>query len=57
VNEFATGIREQGGAVLLSTHDLARAVGVADRQAHIADGLISELPLEEPLRRPAGGFA
>lgn len=57
VNEFAAQTRALGGAVLLSTHDLARLAGVADRRAHIADGLIAEGPLEDRFLRPAGGLA
>lgn len=57
VNEFAVHTRSQGGTVLLSTHDLARAAGIPDWRAHIADGLISEVPLEDRFRRPAGGLA
>lgn len=55
VNEFAVHIREQGGAVLLSTHDLTRASMVLDRRVHIEDGLLSEQPVERV--RPAGGLA
>jgi heme exporter protein A len=57
VNEFAAQTRAAGGAVLLSTHDLARATGVADRQVHIADGLTSEQPFEDRFRLPAEGLA
>ncbi|NJD09695.1 MAG: heme ABC exporter ATP-binding protein CcmA [Gemmatimonadetes bacterium] len=42
VNEFAARIRDEGGAVILSTHDIGRAAVVADRRAHIADGLLGE---------------
>jgi heme exporter protein A len=42
VNQFATAVRERGGAVLLSTHDLSRAALVIDRRLHIEDGLIAE---------------
>lgn len=56
VNEFAAHIRTQDGAVILSTHDLARAAGVADRRAHIADGLLTEEPLAGGAD-PAGGRA
>lgn len=42
VNEFALATRERGGAAILSTHDMARAAGVADHRAHIADGLLTE---------------
>jgi heme exporter protein A len=42
VNQFATEIRRQGGAVLLSTHDLTRAALLIDRRLHIADGQIAE---------------
>jgi heme exporter protein A len=42
VNEFATEVRQRGGSVLLSTHDLSRAALVIDRRLHIADGQIVE---------------
>jgi heme exporter protein A len=57
VNEFAARTRAEGGTVLLSTHDMARAAGVADRRVHIVDGLLSEQPLEGRPPLPAGGLA
>lgn len=42
VNEFALGTARAGGVVLLSTHDLTRAVHVVSRRVHIADGRTTE---------------
>jgi heme exporter protein A len=57
VNEFAVHTREQGGAVLLSTHDLARAEAVYDRRVHIEDGLLVEGTRGDRTGLPAGGLA
>lgn len=40
VNAFVRRIADTGGAALISTHDLARALPVADRVVHIEDGLV-----------------
>jgi heme exporter protein A len=42
VNEFSREIAEQGGAVLLATHDLARGRGVFDRRVHVEQGRAEE---------------
>jgi heme exporter protein A len=43
VNAFATTIAAQGGVVLLTTHDMARAMEVVTRRVHIADGRLAEV--------------
>lgn len=43
VNEFAAGVAREGGVVILSTHDMARAVEIMTRRVHIADGRITEV--------------
>jgi len=57
VNEFAVRRAAEGAAVLLSTHDLARAQTVLHRRLHIEDGLLVEQPVESKPVRPAGGLA
>jgi heme exporter protein A len=43
VNDFAAATARRGGVVLLTTHDLARAVDVMSRRVHIADGRLTEV--------------
>jgi heme exporter protein A len=43
VNEFAAVTAQGGGVVLLSTHDMTRAMGVMSRRVHITDGRLSEI--------------
>jgi ABC-2 type transport system ATP-binding protein len=43
VNEFAAQVAQRGGVVVLTTHDMARAVEVMSRRVHIADGRITEV--------------
>jgi heme exporter protein A len=43
VNEFATDTARHGGVVLLTTHDMARAVEVMTRRVHVADGRLTEV--------------
>ncbi|CAN5865149.1 hypothetical protein BH23GEM9_BH23GEM9_10400 [soil metagenome] len=43
VNEFAAHTARNGGVVLLTTHDMARAVEVMSRRIHIADGRLTEV--------------
>lgn len=43
VNEFAAGTARDGGVVLLTTHDMTRAVEVVTRRVHIADGRLTEV--------------
>lgn len=53
VNEFAARTARAGGVVLLTTHDMARAVDVMSRRVHIADGRITEIEdggAKHPLR-------
>lgn len=42
VNGFATQTAQDGGVVLLATHDLTRAAEVMTRRVHITDGLVVE---------------
>jgi heme exporter protein A len=42
VNELAADVTRRGGAVLLATHDLARAADVMTRRIHIVDGRLEE---------------
>lgn len=44
VNAFVGEVAGAGGAVLLTTHDMARGVEVVTRHVHIADGLLAEPP-------------
>ena len=43
VNAFAREVAAEGGVVLLTTHDLTRAVDVMSRRVHVADGLLAEV--------------
>ncbi|HUF50492.1 MAG TPA: heme ABC exporter ATP-binding protein CcmA [Longimicrobiales bacterium] len=43
VNRFALDTAARGGVVILSTHDLARALDVLSRRVHIADGRLTEV--------------
>jgi heme exporter protein A len=43
VNAFARETARQGGVVILTTHDMARAVEVMSRRVHIADGRMTEV--------------
>jgi heme exporter protein A len=43
VNAFAREVAAEGGVVLLTTHDLTRAVDVMSRRVHVADGLLAEI--------------
>ncbi len=47
VNDFVLETVRAGGAALISTHDLARALPVVGRVVRIVDGLIVEGPPEE----------
>jgi energy-coupling factor transporter ATP-binding protein EcfA2 len=38
VNDFVRQVTATGGAAIISTHDLPRALPVADRVVHIVDG-------------------
>ncbi|HEX6132539.1 MAG TPA: heme ABC exporter ATP-binding protein CcmA [Longimicrobiales bacterium] len=42
VNEFAAQVAAAGGAVLLATHDMARAVDLMSRHVHVEQGLLTE---------------
>ena len=53
VNEFAARTARNGGVVLLTTHDMARAVEIMSRRVHIADGRMTEVEdggAKHPLR-------
>jgi heme exporter protein A len=43
VNEFARQTARQGGVVLLTTHDMSRAVEIMTRRVHVADGRLTEV--------------
>jgi heme exporter protein A len=43
VNEFAAKTARAGGVVVLTTHDMVRAVEVMSRRVHIADGRLTEV--------------
>jgi heme exporter protein A len=43
VNEFAADVAARGGAVLLTTHDMARAMEIVTRRVHIVDGRMTEV--------------
>lgn len=43
VNEFAAATARAGGVVVLSTHDMTRAMEVLTRRVHIADGRLMEI--------------
>jgi heme exporter protein A len=43
VNRFAASTARAGGVVLLTTHDMTRALEVMSRRVHIADGRLSEV--------------
>jgi heme exporter protein A len=43
VNDFAARTARAGGVVLLTTHDMARAVEVMTRRVHISDGRMTEV--------------
>jgi heme exporter protein A len=43
MNDFARMTAHSGGVVVLTTHDMARAVEVMSRRVHIADGRITEV--------------
>ena len=42
VNRFARRIADEGGIVIIATHDLARAAATVDRVVHIEDGRLLE---------------
>jgi heme exporter protein A len=53
VNEFAARTARAGGVVLLTTHDMTRAVEIMSRRVHIADGRLTEIEdggAKHPLR-------
>jgi heme exporter protein A len=53
VNDFAARIARGGGVVLLTTHDMTRALEIMSRRVHIADGRMSEIEdggAKHPLR-------
>jgi heme ABC exporter ATP-binding subunit CcmA len=53
VNDFAARIARGGGVVLLTTHDMTRALEVMSRRVHIADGRMTEVEdggAKHPLR-------
>jgi heme exporter protein A len=43
VNEFVQATSARGGVVILTTHDMARAMEVVTRRVHIADGRLAEV--------------
>jgi heme exporter protein A len=43
VNEFVLATAARGGVVLLTTHDMTRALDVVTRRVHIADGRLAEV--------------
>jgi len=43
VNEFAALTAQRGGVVLLTTHDMTRAVDIMTRRVHVADGRLTEV--------------
>jgi heme exporter protein A len=43
VNEFVLQTARTGGVVLLTTHDMARAVEVMTRRVHVSDGRLTEV--------------
>jgi heme exporter protein A len=43
VNEFVRQVATGGGVVLLTTHDMARAVEVMSRRVHVAEGRLAEV--------------
>jgi heme exporter protein A len=43
VNAFAAQVAQRGGVVLLTTHDMARAVEIMTRRVHIAEGRMTEV--------------
>jgi heme exporter protein A len=43
VNAFAAQTAQAGGVVVLTTHDMARAVEIMSRRVHIADGRMTEV--------------
>jgi heme exporter protein A len=43
VNDFAAGVARGGGVVLLTTHDMTRAMPIVTRRVHMADGRITEV--------------
>jgi heme exporter protein A len=43
VNQFALKTAAEGGIVLLTTHDMVRAVEVMSRRVHVADGRLTEV--------------
>lgn len=53
VNRLATDTARAGGAVVLATHDLARAAGTATRRVHMADGRITEADAATEAAAPA----
>lgn len=52
VNEFAASTAREGGVVLLTTHDMTRALEVMSRRVHIADGRLSEVHEGGPALSP-----
>ena len=53
VNAFAARIAAEGGAVLIATHELARARGVVDRTVRIVDGRAMERDVEADIAADA----
>jgi heme exporter protein A len=43
VNQFAARVAREGGVVLLTTHDMSRALEIMTRRVHIADGRMTEV--------------
>lgn len=49
VNELARRTRDGGGAVVVATHDVARALGTLDRLLRLDDGRLAPIEPEEAL--------
>ena len=45
VNAFIAQVARSGGVVLMTTHDLARSAEIMSRHVHVADGLLSDMPV------------
>ena len=52
VNDFVVATTKRGGVVLLTTHDMTRALDIISRRVHISDGLLADV---DP--RSGGGTA
>jgi heme exporter protein A len=54
VNGFVGDVARDGGVVVLTTHDMTRAVDVVTRRVHIADGVLAGRAHEDGPGRPRG---